>query len=102
MSLRAARQPVASVGLDAVGLLDLLRPRYPTCKKRGLRSVQFIRATIVIGGRSAPAAWSFYRCPECDGRFRLDAFRQDEGLQHGEESDAWCEHHQALKAFDER
>jgi hypothetical protein len=67
--------------LDDVGLLDLLRPRCPTCKKRGLRSVQFIRATIVVDGRSAPAAWSFYRCPECDGRFRLDAFRQDEGLR---------------------
>jgi hypothetical protein len=66
--------------LDAVGLLDLLRPRCPTCKKRGLRSVQFIRATIVIDGRSAPAASSFYRCPGCDGRFRRDAWR-DEGLQ---------------------
>jgi hypothetical protein len=44
----------------------------PDLQEAGLRGAQFIRATIVIDGRTAPAAWSLYRCPLCGGRLRQD------------------------------
>jgi hypothetical protein len=71
-----------------VSLLDLLRPRCPTCEKRGLRIVQFIRATIVIDGQLAPAAWTFYRCPRCGGRFRQDVG----GPMQAASDDDWRQH----------
>ena len=55
-----------------MAFFDFLRLRCPACKTRGLRGAQFIRATVLIDGRTAPAAWSFYRCPACGGRFRQD------------------------------
>jgi hypothetical protein len=55
-----------------MGLLDYLRPRCPKCNARGLRLAQFIRATVLVDGQRAPAAWSYYRCPTCTARFRRD------------------------------
>jgi hypothetical protein len=55
-----------------MGLLDALRPRCPTCGKRGLRTAQFLRLTVVLDGKRAPAAWYYYRCPACGGRFRQE------------------------------
>ena len=60
------RSPVAQMGF-----WDFLRSPCPSCRKRGLVNVQFM-ATILVDGRRAPAAWGYYRCPTCEGRFRRD------------------------------
>jgi hypothetical protein len=58
--------------LETVGFFDFLRKRCPQCERRGLRMVQAYRATVVVDGKRAPAAWFFYRCPRCTARFRED------------------------------
>jgi hypothetical protein len=55
-----------------MALLDLFRARCPTCGKRGLRTIQSYKATTVVSDRRAPAAWGYYSCVACAGRFRCD------------------------------
>ena len=47
------------------------RRRCPKCSMRGLKSVNFIRATIVINGKRAPDSWSYYVCERCGAAFKL-------------------------------
>ena len=41
------------------------------CGRRGLKSVNFIRATVVVNGRRAPDFWSYYICELCGSGFKL-------------------------------
>jgi hypothetical protein len=47
------------------------RRRCPACGERGLKCVNFIRATVVIDGRRAPDSWSYYVCELCGAGFKL-------------------------------
>jgi hypothetical protein len=42
-----------------------------TCGERGLKCVNFIRATIIVNGRRAPDYWSYYVCEKCGAEFKL-------------------------------
>jgi hypothetical protein len=59
----------------ALGVTALVSTFYsrkcPACSERGLKSVNFIRATIVIDGRRAPDFWSYYECDRCGAGFKL-------------------------------
>jgi hypothetical protein len=46
--------------------------RCPSCGQPALRSVQWIRATVLVDGKRAPASWLYFVCESCSGRFRRD------------------------------
>src|SRR5262245_57662389 len=37
----------------------------PCCKQRGLRMVNFIRATVHANGQRAPDSWAYFLCEKC-------------------------------------
>ncbi len=46
------------------------RSRCPRCRERGLRQVNFIRATVLINGQRAPDHWADYECGKCGALLR--------------------------------
>jgi transposase-like protein len=46
--------------------------RCPRCgRTRGMKVVNFIRATVMIDGRRAPDFWSYYACRKCGSQLKL-------------------------------
>jgi hypothetical protein len=43
----------------------------PKCGRRGLRSTNFIRATVLIDGQRAADHWAYYVCNLCESGFKL-------------------------------
>jgi hypothetical protein len=72
---------VAIIALAVVTLIAALVFGYragrsaecPTCRHPGLRTMNWILATILVDGRRAPDSWSYHRCDACGGRFKLHA-----------------------------
>jgi hypothetical protein len=50
----------------------------PTCSRRALRCVQWIRATVLIEGRRAPDSWSYFLCESCGAHFKRHIGREFE------------------------
>jgi hypothetical protein len=54
------------IALIAVGLASrFYRSRCPECRQRGLKMIDFIKATVLINGRRAPDHWADYKCEKC-------------------------------------
>lgn len=54
------------LALIAVGVsTHFYRCRCPKCQQRGLKSIDFIRATVQINGQRAPDCWADYQCEKC-------------------------------------
>ena len=45
--------------------------RCPSCGRRALRLVNWIRATILFEGKLAPDHWSYYLCTSCGKPHKL-------------------------------
>lgn len=84
---------VAVVGIPALyflagWLLAKHRGICPSCHRRALRCVQWIRATIVVNGQRAPDSWSFFLCESCGARWKrhlgrgLESPSEDEWVQY--------------------
>jgi hypothetical protein len=43
----------------------------PACGRRGLKCVNFIRATVLVDGHRAPDYWSYYVCELCGAGYKL-------------------------------
>jgi hypothetical protein len=43
----------------------------PTCRRRGLKRIQFVKATIEIDGTRVPGSWSYYVCDKCGEALKL-------------------------------
>ena len=43
----------------------------PTCDERGLKRVNWIRATVLIDGKRVPDSWSYDICEKCGARFKF-------------------------------
>lgn len=43
----------------------------PACGLRGLKCVNFIRATVLVEGKRAPDHWAYYVCEKCGAAFKL-------------------------------
>jgi hypothetical protein len=41
------------------------RSRCPQCQQRGLKAINFVRATVIINGQRAPDHWADYECEMC-------------------------------------
>lgn len=46
------------------------RENCPTCGEQALRSVNSVLATVVINGRRAPDAWTYYWYESCQSRWK--------------------------------
>ena len=51
-------------------LLSGRRRVCPSCGRRSLRCVQWIRATVLIDGRRAPDSWIYFLCESCGARLK--------------------------------
>lgn len=52
-------------------LVTVCRGRCPECGKKGLKRVNFIRATIVVDGQRASDSWAYYVCEKCNAAFKM-------------------------------
>src|SRR5687767_8956172 len=58
--------------LVVVGVkMKYFKGRCPQCQERGLISVNWIRATILVDGQRAPNSWSYYLCEKCNAHLKL-------------------------------
>lgn len=57
--------------LVAAMMLAYYRRPCPACGKRGLKCVNFLRATVLINGQRAPDSCAYYDCERCGARFKL-------------------------------
>lgn len=49
---------------------DYTRDVCPGCGQRALVMVNFIRATVIVDGKTAPDSWSCHVCESCGSRWR--------------------------------
>jgi len=61
---------VLAIFASVLGYLSGRRTPCPTCGHPGLRTVNWIRATILVDGRRAPDSWTYHWCEACGGRFK--------------------------------
>jgi len=55
-----------------VAVISARRPWLcPSCHRRELRCVNFVKATVITDGRRAPDSWSFHSCQACGAAFKL-------------------------------
>jgi hypothetical protein len=55
----------------------------PACGQRGLKCVNWIRATVLVNGRRAPDSESYYVCEQCGAAHKLHRGKW-EGVSEGE------------------
>lgn len=68
---------VALPALLVLAVMAVRRPRRcPKCGRRALWCVNFIRATILVDGRRAPASWSYHLCRACGVALKLQGEHQ--------------------------
>ena len=54
------------IALIATGLsMRFYRSRCPKCRQRGLKLINFVKATVLINGQRAPDHWADYECEKC-------------------------------------
>jgi hypothetical protein len=59
------------VALLATALsMRFYRGRCPTCRRRGLKPVDFCLATVLVNGKRAPDHWADYECEQCGSLVR--------------------------------
>jgi hypothetical protein len=46
------------------------RDKCACCGKRTLKTVEFIKATVIIDGQRAPDSWGYYLCENCGARYK--------------------------------
>jgi len=51
-------------------LITAWRSQWLACGMRGLKCVNFIRATIEVDGKRTPDSWSYYVCEKCGAGFK--------------------------------
>jgi hypothetical protein len=84
------------IGIPALYLLiaclhfRYYRARCPACGHRGLKCVQWIRATIEVDGKRAPASWTYFRCESCGAKYKQHIGRELE-IASEEEWARFCE-----------
>jgi len=86
-----ALSPAILYGLALVvaGLVTTFyRRRCPACGERGLKSKNFICATVVIDGQRAPDSWEYFACERCRAGFKLH--RKEWSRVEGPEYEEYC------------
>jgi len=59
------------VALVATGLtMRFYRSRCPECHQRGLKTVNFFKATVLVNGQRTPDHWTDYECEKCGAAVR--------------------------------
>lgn len=49
----------------------MIRKLCPDCKTKSFINRNWIRATVLIEGKRAPASWEYYECLECGKKWKL-------------------------------
>ena len=61
--------PFIIYGVIAV-FVYFYRDKCPDCGKRTLKTVEFIKATVITDGERAPDSWAYYLCKNCGARYK--------------------------------